>query len=72
MPYPVELAASVQFEDSFLAVGGLETRSIDQYYDSILRYDEIVDDWFVMPQKLRVPRALYDVFFVPNEALNCT
>ena len=65
--------ASVQLEDTFLAVGGTKSRATSQaYYDTILQYDNINEGWIEIPQKIPNGGFYAAAILLPEDAIDCS
>ena len=63
LPHDICCGASVQFENTFLVVGGFHDNS---YQDTIWKFDIDVGNWVIMDQKLATPRDYLAAFLVPD------
>ena len=75
LPHLLLGIASVQMENTFLAIGGADKSSSAQFEsNSILAFDAINDQWVELPQKLDISASgwLDVAFLVPDEALDCS
>ena len=68
LPYELQGGASVQYEDTFIIVGGLSSRRTDQ----IIKFDVKTEDWIILPQHLQAPRDIFTAFLIPDSYIECT
>ena len=68
LPYPVNQAATVPFEGSFLIVGG---SSNGIYLNTILEFDVASEIWNERPERLANPRARHTAVIVTADAVQC-
>ncbi len=71
LPISIEVGASVQFQDSFLIVGGYD-KTTSRYLDSIYYFNPVKDDWDLLEQKLDSRLADVIAFMVPDHAVDCS
>ena len=67
--YYLESATSVQYQNSFLIVGGRD--SFLGYQDSIIKFDPVNYGWQMMPQRLQRKRCEFAAFLVPDDLFQC-
>ena len=64
LPIDISYGASVQYEDSFLIVGGYSFN--DGELDTIYRFNVIDNSWDLLPQRLGFPKYEIAAFLVPE------
>lgn len=71
LPKSLALLRGVQFEDTFIIVGGY--RFGNTYSDRIYKYQAnlTTDPWVELEQRLEQPKGVYTAFLVPKSALLC-
>ena len=67
LPDALDYGSSVQYKDSFLAVGGTNGAATDHIYE----YDSDTGDWITRIEKMVSARYLFAAFLVPEEVANC-
>jgi hypothetical protein len=63
--------ASVQFEDTFLAVGGTDGHALGVVTTTIFKFDPATEDWVELCEKLTIPRRDFTSFLVPADYIQC-
>ena len=58
-------AASVQYNSTFLVVGGITALNTGQELDSIYQYEATTESWELLPQTLSSPTYSHTAFMVP-------
>ena len=66
----LQLAQALQFQDSFILIGGYDHG--EGYQDTILKFNPDSYRWTKLPQKLRNARRYHAAFFVSNDYITCT
>ena len=69
LPYSVHFGSVLQYEDSFLIVGGQNDTYAD--YDTILRFDTEKDEWEILPVEMKSGRNSFPAFFIPEGYIYC-
>ena len=67
---PIRSAASVPYENTFLAVGGY-IEAISSSTESIYKYDAVSGEWNQLPVRLVEPRAGSQAFLLPEGYFPC-
>ncbi len=57
LPQPICCMSSVQYEDTFLLVGGDSTGG--ESLDTIYQYNQTSETWNARPERLSTPKALW-------------
>jgi N-acetylneuraminic acid mutarotase len=73
VPYGVKDSPVVQFQDSFLIVGGDYSDGL-QYSDGsdkIFKFDTANDGWIELDEKLAMGRRSFAAFLVPDDYIEC-
>lgn len=72
LPYGMAFGGSIQWDQTFLAVGGyrLNTDGFG-YSGKIFRYEPETESWTEMPQELSIPRREFTAFLVPENFVQC-
>lgn len=65
LPYLIKRGASVQFENTFLIVGGKDTNSDE--LDTIWKFDMDTENWALLDVKMQAARSLTAAFLVPED-----
>ena len=71
MPHAAYDGASVQYGDSFLAIGGSDGDTNSQDLDSVHRFDVETDSWVELPHRMEEARAFFPAFLVPEDFVEC-
>jgi N-acetylneuraminic acid mutarotase len=66
LPRSIQEGSSVQFNDTFLVVGGRNWRNVDSAAIFKFVAEEEGERWEEMPQALQVGRSLHTAFLVPE------
>ncbi len=69
LPRPIESMSSVQYEDTFLLVGGLNSI---QFLDIIYQYDQTSQTWIRREERLSTPRGYLDAVLADHPAAECS
>ena len=67
-PDDLDYAAAVQFENTFLLVGGHAYVELA----TIIKYDVGMENWVIMEEKMQTPRYSFAAFLVPDDYVHCT
>ena len=67
LPRDVKYAPTVQFEDTFIIVGGYDA----EYFDTLIQFDPETESFFIRPERLANPKYDTAVFFVPDGYVVC-
>ena len=70
MPADIRLGASVQYGNTFLAVGGYDDDN-EQYLDTVYMFDVEEESWILMPQRMEEGRWELPAFLVPDDFASC-
>ena len=62
-------AASVQYKNTFLVVGGMNGN--DRVTDTIFEFDPENDTWIIRTERMALGRSAFAAFIVPPEHVNC-
>ena len=65
LPTDGRAANGVQFEDTFLIVGG------ERYNTNVLEFEPATETWKIREEKLPIGRQHHSAFLVPGSYLNC-
>ena len=65
LPFTVYHASSIQYEDSFLVVGGIDESR--KALSSIIKYDVGNEEFVKMPQEMKTPRSDAAAFLIPDD-----
>ncbi len=68
LPQTIRYMSSVQYEDTFLLVGG---RNVDQYLDTIYQYDQTSETWILREERLSSPKGFMGVVLAGPPAAEC-
>ena len=66
----LSMPAAVQFEDSFLVMGGWDTLD-HRYQDRIFKFDPVNYEWEILPHKLQMARSSFTAILVPSSYIPC-
>ena len=66
----IALAASVEFEDSFLLIGGFEDGPVEM--NTIYQYDATNDFWILRPERLELARDTALAILVDDTVATCS
>ena len=69
MDEAISFAASVQFEDSFLLIGGYSNRNHESFAN-VRQFDPSTETWIVRPEKLNGPKISMAAVLVPEDYVN--
>ena len=69
LPQQLGYGASVQFQDTFLAIGGSGNSGLT---DTIYQYDYTNNVWIERSEKIPTKGLYKAIFLVPDEAVNCS
>ena len=70
LPQEMEMMASVQYEDTFLLVGGETTYS--KYLDTIYQYDQTSETWILREERLSTPGRSIGAVLAGPPAVECS
>ncbi len=69
LPQPIFYMSSVQYEDTFLLVGG---RNVSQYLDTIYQYDQTSETWILREERLSTPKGYMGAVLAGPPAAECS
>ena len=70
LPQPRREGVSVQFQDTFLIVGGISSGDAN-YQNDIYQFNSNLEIWTKRAEKLITKRANFAAFFIPQEIAQC-
>ena len=68
LPQPLSFMSSVQYEDTFLLVGG---QNLDQKFDTIYQYDQTSETWIIREERLSAPKSVMGAVLAGPPAAEC-
>ncbi len=69
LPRPIGYMSSVQYEDTFILVGGYD--DID-WLDTIYQYDRNLETWILRPERLSTPKEQLAAVLAGSPAADCS
>ncbi len=70
LPEPIFDMASVQYEDSFLLVGGFGT--VSGSLDTIYQYNQTSETWILRPERLSAPKYAMGAVLAQPSVADCS
>ncbi len=69
LPHPIDDMSSVQYEDTFLLVGG---RNSSHEIDTIYQYDQTSETWILRPERLSIPKDDFGAVLTGPPVADCS
>ncbi len=68
LPQAITYSASVQYEDTFLLLGGYDS---GLYLDTIYQYNQTLETWILRPETLSTPKYSMAAIFASPPVAEC-